>query len=116
MINFLLVALSVLAAGYAAATGAGQHLAGAGVALGGVATCAVFNVLDARTRELVAASENALAALQELLVQAGFPDTDLYARSCAGVRRAPSYRTSINALTAVAGAGFAVALVAALAS
>jgi hypothetical protein len=99
MINFYLITAAFLTAGYATSAGAGKYSVAAVVALGGVLVSLVFNAFDSRTRELLQAAEPALMRLQEILGSTGLAEVDFVARTCAPVRRAPSYRVCVNILT-----------------
>jgi hypothetical protein len=111
MINFFLAAGAFLTAGYATAQAAHSSLVAGAIALVGVVVSIVFNLFDARTRELIVRAEPAVASLQRILSDTGIANVEFLLATHSPMRRAPSYRFGVTALTSLGLVGFGVAAV-----
>jgi hypothetical protein len=116
MINFYILAMAFLTAGYATVAAAGKYSVAVFIAMGGIAVSGLFNAFDARTRELVRGAEPALIRLEQEFGDAGFVQMDCASRTHVGGRRAPSYRVCVNLLTAAGAIAFAAGFVHAVVS
>lgn len=80
LINFLLVSIAFLTAGYGTAMNAGRPHVAAWIAIAGEFIALAFWRLDVRTRELIRASEPALAALEARIAElSALPEMELIA-------------------------------------
>lgn len=99
-VNFLIVSLTVTTGAYAAALGGRYFPAAAAIALGGAILTVVFWRLDVRTRELVQASEPALAAVERRLAeQVKVPELNFVKRVESPKAHWATYRLVLRTLT-----------------
>lgn len=69
LINFFIIALTLMMGAYATSVNAGAFGVSAAIALGGAVLAFVFRRLDVRTRELVKVSEPALEEIERRLAE-----------------------------------------------
>jgi hypothetical protein len=97
-VNFQLISMAFIVAGYGTALRNNTAVAAGAVALVGLVVALAFWRLDIRTRDLVVASEQALDQLQTRLAdRAAVPELRLVA-AVATSRRLSSYRVVIRLL------------------
>lgn len=111
-INFLLVSMALIVAGYGAALQAGRPGVAAAIAIAGCAIAVCFWRLDVRTRDLVKAGEAALTVLEDrLATRVQLNELRFIARVETPRARFSAYSTVIRALVAIfVGAFLAAAL------
>lgn len=114
-INYYLASSAFLVAGYATAASAPRYNIASPIAGAGLAVSVIFNLLDLRTRELIHAAERVLDEIETHLEAGVGGSIRLVLLTSKGSRKAPSYRTLVNALTLLGVVGFGSALVLALA-
>jgi len=111
-VNFFLVAVAFLSAGYVAAFQIPDHLLAAAVAALGAMMSAFFNRLELRIKELIHAGEDAMKPLQAELAQiTGVPELQILERVESPKRSFTKYSVVISLIHWVSGIAFLLAVV-----
>jgi len=109
-VNFLLVSMALIVAGFGASIQAHRPGVAAAVAFAGCAIAICFWRLDVRTRELIKAGEAPLTVLQErLAARVGVGELRLVAKVETPSARFSAYSVVIRALVGIFVVGFVTA-------